>query len=360
MIFRAPELSKATRRDLATLDELRVELGERAKAPVPWMGRLRRSFQAEVASSSIGIEGFHVTPAEALDVVRGGERGPEGDEDRAALACYARAMDHVAAMADDPAFRWSARVILDLHFDACWFQPERRPGRWRTGPVSVTMPGGDGLAYVGPDAADVPALVDELVESLARAGDDHVVVRAAMVHLNLVSIHPFEDGNGRVARIVQSLVLGREGILGADLASIEEHLGRNTGAYYDVLRRVQGGSYQPERDAALWIDFCVGAHLEQARRRLEQLAAAARRWAALEALVERGGWPDRLAVALEQALFGRVDRASYASEAAVSAPTASNDLRRLVDARLLEARGQGRNIHYVASPGLRAAVDRAS
>jgi len=148
-------------------------------------------------------------------------------------------MDHVAAMADDPAFRWSTRAILDLHFDACWFQPDRRPGSWRTGPVSVTMPDGDGPAYVGPDAADVPALVDELVESLASGRDDHVVVRAAMAHLNLVSIHPFEDGNGRVARIVQSLVLGREGILGPDLASIEEHLGRKPRR---ALRRAAPGA----------------------------------------------------------------------------------------------------------------------
>ena len=50
------------------------------------------------------------------------------DDDRMALACYARAMDHVGAMSDDPVFRWVDRVILDLHFDACHFQKDKDPG----------------------------------------------------------------------------------------------------------------------------------------------------------------------------------------------------------------------------------------
>lgn len=358
MIYDVPTLSKKTQADLARLDDLRAQLGEQASRPVRWMGRLRRSFQAEAASSSVGIEGFHVTPRDALDIVERVDEVPAADEDRAALACYARAMDHATTMAGDPAFQWSDRVILDLHFDACWFQPDRRPGLWRTGPVSVTMPDGEGLAFVGPDADAVPELVGEILDWLAAEGGVHVVVRAAMAHLNLVSVHPFEDGNGRASRIVQSLVLGLDGILGPDLASIEEYLGRNTSAYYEVLRRVQGGSYQPGRDASAWVDFCIRAHVTQAKRRLDQLAAAGRRWAALEDLVASRGWPDRLVIAFEQALFGRVDRASYAREADVSDATASNDLRRLVDGGLLEVRGQGRNVHYVPADGLLDAIDR--
>lgn len=358
MIYDVPTLSKKTQAELARLDDLRAQLGEQASRPVRWMGRLRRSFQAEAASSSVGIEGFHVTPRDALDIVERVDEVPAADEDRAALACYARAMDHATTMAGDPAFQWSDRVILDLHFDACWFQPDKRPGLWRTGPISVTMPEGDGLAFVGPDSDDIPALIGEVVDWLRSEDDVHVVVRAAMAHLNLVSVHPFEDGNGRASRIVQSLVLGREGILGPDLASIEEYLGGNTRAYYDVLRRVQGGSYQPSRNAAPWVDFCIHAHVEQARRRLDQLAAASRRWAALEGLVDERGWPDRLVVALEQSLFGQVDRGSYARETGVSDATASSDLRRLVDAMFLEAHGLGRGAHYVPSSRLLAHIDR--
>jgi DNA-binding transcriptional ArsR family regulator len=69
-------------------------------------------------------------------------------------------------------------------------------------------------------------------------------------------------------------------------------------------------------------------------------------------------WPDRLVIALEQIIFTGVDRASYTAEAEVSAPTASNDLRRLLDAGLVVQHGKGRNTRYVASEGLRADLQR--
>ena len=108
-----------------------------------------------------------------------------------------------------------------------------------------------------------------------------------------------------------------------------------------------------ERDAAPWVRFCVQAHLEQARRRLEQIIEAGKRWSSLEALIERRKWPDRLVIALEQSFFEGADRASYAVEADVSRPTASNDFRRLLDAGLVVQRGKGRTTRYVASEGLR-------
>jgi len=274
-----------------------------------------------------------------------------------ALACYGRAMDHVGVMSADPHFRWVDRVILDLHFDACYFQKDKGPGQYREAPVSVTSPKGGSLAYIGPPYEEVPALMGEVTEWLEH-GDlgAHVVVRAAMAHLHLVSVHPFSDGNGRVARIVQSLVLARGGLLTPEFLSIEEYLGENTDNYYATLQAVQARSYQPERDAGPWVEFCLQAHIDQARRRSLQLTEAARRWSFLEHLVEERGWPDRLVIALEQSLFHGVDRASYIAEAEVSQPTASNDLRRLLDAGLVAQQGSGPSTRYRASARLREDV----
>jgi Fic family protein len=183
--------------------------------------------------------------------------------------------------------------------------------------------------------------------------DSHVAVRAAMAHLHVVSVHPFADGNGRIARIVQSLVLARAGLLAPEFSSIEEHLGRHTGDYYRVLQQVQGGSYQPDRDATPWIRFCITAHIEQARARLDQIAAASARWTALEKLVESRGWPDRLVIALEQSLFDGAERAGYAAEAGISLATATTDLRRLVDAGLIRQHGRTRSTKYPATEALR-------
>ena len=70
------------------------------------------------------------------------------------------------------------------------------------------------------------------------------------------------------------------------------------------------------------------------------------------------GWPDGLVIAQEQSIFTAVDRASYTAEAQVPAPTARNNLRRLLDAGLVVQRGRGRITRYVASEGLRADLQR--
>ncbi len=359
MIYTTPPMTPALERQLGELAKLRATLGSEVKTRSRWMGSLRREVRASSIESSTSIEGFSVSPEEALALTSGRAVADRDQENRQAVACYARAMDHVGTMAVDPLFRWVDRVILDLHFDACYFQRDKDPGLWRTGPIGVTASDGS-LEYEGPDGDRVVALMDEILAWLADGDPEvDVVVRAAMAHLHVVSVHPFRDGNGRVSRIVQSLVLAREGLAAPEFFSIEEYLGSHTQEYYAALREAQGGSYQPERDASGWVGFCVDAHLIQARQRLAQIEEAAARWTYLERLAEGRGWPERLVIALEQSLTGGTERSKYGEEADVSPATASADFRRLLDAGLVEQRGRGRNISYRASNLLRDAIKGA-
>jgi Fic family protein len=357
MIYSTPAMTPAVQKQLGELARLRDALGRRVATPGRWMGSLRREIRASSIESSTSIEGFSVSPEEALALTSGREVAQRGDEDRQAVACYARAMDHVGTMAVDPSFRWLDRVILDLHFDACYFQRDKDPGLWRSGPIGVTAADGS-LEFHGPDPTEVAGLMEEVLDWLANGDPDiDVVVRAAMAHLHVVSVHPFRDGNGRVSRIVQSLVLAREGLASPEFLSIEEYLGAHTQRYYAALRDAQGGSYQPQRDASGWVAFCVEAHIAQAQRRLSQIEEAAARWGRLEGLVEERNWPDRLVIALEHSLVGGADRAKYGGEADVSPATASADIRRLLDAGLVEQRGRGRSTTYSASRLLRDLID---
>ena len=95
---------------------------------MPWIGALRRQVRASSVEGSTSIEGFSVGPGEAVALLSGDQRVDPDDENRQAVACYARAMDHVGVMAADPLFAWSDRVVLDLHFDACSFQRGESPG----------------------------------------------------------------------------------------------------------------------------------------------------------------------------------------------------------------------------------------
>ena len=356
MLYATPTPDPELQARLEELDVLRKEVGHAASRPLRWLGPLRRSIRASAIESSTSIEGYSVAPDDAIALVDDPNRADPGEENEMAVACYARAMDRVGVLAGDPAFRWLDRVILDLHFDVCYFRQDSSPGLWRTGPIGVT--GGDGsLEFQGPDAEAVPGLMGEVVAWLQKGDlDAHVIVRAAMAHLHVTSVHPFRDGNGRVSRIVQSLVLAREGLVSPEFSSIEEYLGEHTPAYYAALREAQDGGYRPERDASNWVAFCVDAHIEQARRRLAQVTSAAARWDRLEALARDRGWPERLVIALEQSLFGDTDRARYRREADISMPTASADFRRLLDGGLVEQTGRGRSTRYRASELLREEV----
>lgn len=145
MIYATPPLDRALRKSLDELDRLRAALGREVTNPSPWLGTLRRQVKVASVASSVSIEGFTVPDEEAEAIVSGGAADAK-DDSRRAVACYAHAMDHVGVMALDPVFEWTDRVILDLHFDACSFQRDRSPGRWRTDSIGVTAPGG-GIAY---------------------------------------------------------------------------------------------------------------------------------------------------------------------------------------------------------------------
>src|SRR5438270_3047398 len=166
VLYTTPKLSRALDVQLRELDELRRQLAEGTHGPEPWLGQLRHQVRASTVESSVSIEGFTVPAGEAAALVAGDEQPPSDDENRLAVASYARAMDHVGIMSIDPGFSWSDRAILDLHFDACYLQRDKLPGLFRTGPIDVTSPGGGPPVYEGPAAETVPTLMAEAVEWL--------------------------------------------------------------------------------------------------------------------------------------------------------------------------------------------------
>src|SRR2546425_7529604 len=354
-IFATPPKSPGLMRRLDELDVLRRYLAQNlGDSAQPWTGALRRLAAAEATVGSTSIEGYGASLEDTVEILAG--RHPSGtpEETQRIISAYAQAMDRVNVLADDRRFQWSAKTILDLHFLVCHPQPQAGLGRLRDGAVIVTR----GLGrdpYRPPAANEVPALVNEVAKWLGSGDPTRPpVVRAAMAHLNLVPIHPFRDGNGRLARVVQSLVLAREGLLRPELVSIEPYLGRHTREYYSVLEAVQGLGYDPRRDASPWVEFCIEAHVFEATERRHWLEGAHARHDFFERLAREHQYPDRFVIALDQALFGlSVVNADFRREANIAGPTATQDLQRLRRDGWLDQEGGGRSIHYIASRRLR-------
>ncbi|MGW3998247.1 Fic family protein [Amycolatopsis sp. NPDC004772] len=358
MLFETPELDECEREVLTQVEELKTALRFHLTEPRRWAGSLRRVSLARAIQGSNSIEGYEAGLDDAVDVAAGEEPLEVDEETRLALTGYREAMTYVLQLAEDEDFEYSDQLLKSLHYMMTNYALKNRPGRWRAGSIYVRNDTTGEIVHEGADLSLVPALMRELATGLNTGTECPDIVRAAMAHLNLVMVHPFRDGNGRMARCLQSLVLARSGVLSPVFMSIEEYLGQNTQAYYDVLGEVGGGSWQPRRDARPWIRFTLTAHLRQARTMLQRVKESERMWAELETLVQGRGLPERSAMALFDAMIGlRVRNATYRayfedSPEEITEATASRDLRALVAAGLLEAEGEKRGRHYVAKPPL--------
>jgi Fic family protein len=354
VLFSTPHLQALEADVLAEIDALRIRVRAHVREPSRWTGMLRRNIFARAIQGSNTIEGYHVTADDAIAAVEGEEPLQADPGTWAEILGYRQAMTWVLQLARDPAFRYSSDQIKALHYMLLGHDLAKGPGHWRPGYVAVRDSTSGRTVYEGPDAGLVPGLVEELVAELNAAGSEHAIVRGAMAHLNLTMIHPFRDGNGRLARALQTLVLGRGGVLAPEFSSIEEYLGRNTRAYYDVLAEVGGGAWHPERDARPWLRFCLTAHFRQAHTVLRRIERIARLFEALDAIVKARRLPERTVLALADAALGvRVRNPIYRRAADISPNVASRDLRLLVEQGLLESRGDKKGRSYV--PGAEVA-----
>jgi hypothetical protein len=141
--------------------------------------------------------------------------------------------------------------------------------------------------------------------------------------------------------------------------SIEEYLGVNTQAYYDILTEVGRGGWHPEGDARPWVRFCLRAHYIQAVSVLRRARESERIWVAVEELREANGLPERAVSSLFDAAIGlRIRNASHRKDVElteqeeISHQVATNDLRAMVRAGLVNQRGSKRGTYYVAAKAL--------
>lgn len=357
MLYRLPEFTDHELEILESVASLRRKLRSHLVEPRRWHGSLRRISMARAIQGSNSIEGLHAPLDDAVAIEMDEEPIDAKDETYLAYRGYGDAMTYVLQMADDD-FLYSAQLIKSLHFVMTSYDLASRPGRWRAGSIYVQQEQSGRVVDEGPDVDDVPALIAELVDELNHRDETQPIARAAMAHLNLVMIHPFRDGNGRMARCLQSLVLAREGILAPAFCSIEEYLGRNTPAYYDVLATVGSGRWSPDNDARPWLRFILTAHLRQARTLLRRVKQSERIWTEIDRIVSARGLPERCQHAIFDATMGlRVRNATYRAVLremgeAISEGTASRDFRLLVEAGLLEPHGERRGRHYLAGDPL--------
>lgn len=352
-IYAAPPLSSEDRAVLAEIHQMRKTLRHVLRIPKRWQGGLRRSALARAIRGSNSIEGYEVAEDDAAAALDDEE--PISADQRTFLEIqgYRDALGYVLAMGEEDFLAFDTTELRAMHYMMLRHDGSKSPGRYRKGPVFVHDERADHVVYEGPEADHVPALMDALVLSLREGAELDPIVRSAMAHLNLVMIHPFRDGNGRMARALATSVLTRSDIGEPEFSSIEEWLGANTDDYYAVLALTGHGTWRPRDDPRLWISFNLRAHHMQAQTVARRVQEAGETWSELDGLITRYRLPERSTDAMFEAVLGyRVRRNTYLKRTGVEEQTATRDLAALAAAGVLVPHGNGRGRFYTAGEPL--------
>lgn len=211
--------------------------------------------RSATTSASTGIEGNPLTPDQVDDVIAG--QGVEADDLHVReVANYHRAMEYVHRVATRRDFAWSHDVIQEVNARIMDGLPQDSRGRYRTEDVHVGI-------FHPPSGPIVDRLMDALVNWLG-ANRQAPLIRVALLHLNIIAIHPFDDGNGRTARALSAIELLRDGVAAPELVSTEPYFRQHRDEYVDMLRTVLGETYDPENHAATeWIDYFTRISLDR-------------------------------------------------------------------------------------------------
>lgn len=354
MLYLTPTLTADDMRVLGEIDAMRRELRSAVRdTAAKWTDGLRKFLTADAIAASNSIEGFRVRAVDVADLMEGEHDVEVSEENLAETIAYQHMMTYIQTLHDVPDFAFSKGFLNALHWMLQGHRhSQRKPaGQWRKGPVYVTDARDPSIAaYTAPGASEVPELIAELIDWLNAPDSTHALVTAAMAHLHLVSIHPWADGNGRMSRSLQTLLIAREGVLAPEFSSIEAWLGRpgNTWEYYRCLAS-RGAVYQPDQDVSSWVRFNLTAYHEQAQAVRNRIDRSVRAWQVLADFVSSSDLDERVVSALHDvAMTGRVRRLRYEHAEGLSLQQAQRDLRELASAGVLASVGRTRARYYTA------------
>jgi Fic family protein len=334
---------------IAEIAEIKAAI-ERSRVLPLNEAQLRRQAILRMAHTSTSIEGNQLAQFEVGKVIEGqAVRAPQ--KDVLEVENYYRAIQHLDVLARNKNPITTAE-ILKLHqiVISGLVEPEK-VGSFRPGDVYVLDDLGDGrevLRFKAPPADDVPKLIQDLVDwlTLSKEQSIHPIIKAAILHLQFVTIHPFTDGNGRVSRLLTQLLLYREGWDLRRILVLEEYYNRDRLGYYNAEHSVQGYGFDPKMDFSSWIEYFATGFLVEARKGLEQIQAIGY---GKKSKKSEQVFLDRAEIQVMDFLttVGQVTSDDVVDVLGVAKRTAQLKLKTLVDKKLIKMQGRGPSSFYV-------------
>lgn len=333
---------------ISEIDEFKGAWRALGKLAPERLRQLRKVATIESVGSSTRIEGAKLSDREVEALLSRLETKSFQTRDEQEVAGYAVVMEEIFTSFD--AIPLSENYIKQLHQMLLQFsgKDERHRGQYKTTPnhVEAFDPSGKSVGIVFETATpfDTPRKMEELVVWTNEALNSkslHPLLITGMMIVAFLAIHPFQDGNGRLSRILTTLLLLRQGYAYVPYSSMESVVEENKEAYYLALRRTQKSLDSDAPEWQHWLLFFLRT-LQKQKRNLEQKVERER--------IMRAALPE-LSVAIIELIQGheRISMAEIERLTKASRSTIKQRLTELVEQGHIHRHGQGRSTWYSLS-----------
>lgn len=293
------------------------------------------------------IEGNELNLSEAEKVLLGQQIAAR-DRDIQEVINYRKVIDYIGSLKVQEA-KIDEAVIRHLHTLTVEhiLSPEQC-GVFRKTQVVVKNSNTGEISFRPPIAVAVPFQIKNLLEFVdaARDEDVHPVLKSGIVHYELVRIHPFLDGNGRVARALATLILYQDGYDIRKFFSLEEYFDQDAASYYKALQSVE----KNEGDLTQWLEyFTLGLSIElsKIREKVEGISVDAR-------IKEKLGGSPILLTPRQLKIIEYIQKIGYLQNQAfeqlfpmVSEDTVLNEIKALVESGIIKKHGVTKGARYI-------------
>lgn len=330
---------------IAELDEFKGAWRALGTLAPERLSALRRVATIESIGSSTRIEGSKLSDREVGQLLSNLEIKAFETRDEQEVAGYAKTMELVFESAD--AMALTENHIKQLHRDLLVYshKDESHRGHYKTNPNNVSAFDADGneigVVFETATPFDTPRMMAELVDWTQASLEDrqlHPLLIIAIFTVVFLEIHPFQDGNGRLSRVLTTLLLLRSGYAHMPYSSLESVIEQTKEAYYVALRQTQGTIRSEAPDWEPWVSYFLRA-LQQQKSRLEKKIERERIMVnALPALSV-----EILELVNDQ---GRITISQVVRVTGANRNTVKKHLQSLVAARRLAKHGTGRGTWY--------------
>ncbi len=238
-----------------------------------------------------------------------------------------------------------ASYILQLHRDLYQYSEKAIGGRFKNTQnyISATDAQDQSFVLFTPlPPYETPQAIEAICESYSHATDaqmiDDLILIPVFIH-DFLCIHPFNDGNGRMSRLLTTLLLYRSGYMVGKYISLESKIARNKNLYYDVLERCRSGWHENAEDPTPFIKYMLRIILAAYRDFEARVNLASGKLSALETV--------RRACAQK---IGRMTKADLMALCLTIGKTSvENSIKKLVEDGILIRHGSGRAVYYTRS-----------